>query len=112
LTVGEKAAVITLPGVGQNLQTHFLKYLLLVCILIGVGSKSRKQLHKVASLILTKFVVRPEGIVECEIPKFLFVIFIVKTSGRSDHINTKFAIKGDFSLIEGPDSDTDFNTHV
>lgn len=53
----------------------------------------------------------PEGVVKSKISKFLFVILIVKTSCGSDHINTKLAVKGDFSLVKGSDSDTDFNTH-
>jgi len=53
----------------------------------------------------------PKGIIESEISEFLFVIFIEKTSGRSDHIDTKLTIKSHFSLIEWPHSDTDFNTH-
>jgi len=96
--------MITLPSIGQYLQAHFFEDLLLVCILIRIRDK-------VSPLIYAKFVMGPKGIIESEISEFLFVIFIEKTSGRSDHIDTKLTIKSHFSLIEWPHSDTDFNTH-
>ncbi len=40
------------------------------------------------------------------------IILIEKTRSGSDHIDTKFTVKSDLSLVEGPHSDTNFNTHI
>lgn len=42
----------------------------------------------------------------------MITAFIEKTSCGSYHVHAKLAVEGQFSLIEWPDSDTDFNTHT
>lgn len=53
----------------------------------------------------------PEGVIEGEISEFLMIILIEETSSVSDHVDTKLAVKGDFSLVKGSYSDSYFHTH-
>ena len=53
----------------------------------------------------------PEGIIESKISEFFVIILVEETSSGSDHIDTKPRIESDFSLIEGPYSNSYFHTH-
>ena len=70
-----------------------------------------KQLHKVAFFVRSELIVGPEGIIEGEISEFLVIAFVEEPGSGSDHIDTKLTVKGDFSLVEGSYSDTNFYTH-
>lgn len=53
----------------------------------------------------------PEGVVEGEISELFVIVLVEETGGGSDHIDAKLAVEGDFSLVEGSDSDSYFYTH-
>jgi hypothetical protein len=70
-------------------------------------------LHKVATFIWFEFVVRPEGVVEGKVPMLaaLWILGIEESCHISNHIDAKLTVEITLALVEGPDSDPDFDTH-
>jgi hypothetical protein len=70
-------------------------------------------LHKVATFIGFELIVRPEGVVEGKVSMLvaLWVLGVEEACHISDHIDAKLAVEVTLALVEGSDSDTDFDTH-
>lgn len=71
------------------------------------------EVHKVAGLIDNEAVVGPEGVVEGVVSVFAVVgvIGVKESSHVPHHVDAEFAVEIDFSLVEGPHSDTYLHTH-
>lgn len=57
-------------------------------------------IHEVARLIDNELIVRPEGVIECEIAMLFRSICIVESRHVADHIHAQFAVEGLLTLIE------------
>ena len=97
--------MVAIPSVVKHLTTKTFIYILLICILSLSILFSRN-----AIVIYLEIVMRPETVIErkCLV---LASFRINKLSSWSLHFDTTFGITFDFSIVEGPDPNRNFNTH-
>lgn len=105
LPVREQAAVIAFPGVVEHLPTEGLVHLLLIRILALSILLTGDTIS-----VLLESVVGPETVIEGE-SLVLARLRINKLSRWSLHLDATFGIAFDFSIVEGPDPNRNFNTH-
>jgi hypothetical protein len=97
--------MIALPGVVEHLTSKTLIHLLLICIFALSILLPSNTIG-----IFLEAVMRPETIIEGE-RLVLTSFWIDKLSCGSLHFDTTFGITFDFSIVEGPDPNRNFNTH-
>lgn len=70
-------------------------------------------LHEIATFVGLEFVMRPERVVEGEVTMFIAfgILGIEESCHISNHIDAQFAVEVALALVEGSNSDTDFDTH-
>lgn len=73
----------------------------------------RGEVHKIAVFVDFEAIVRPKGVVECEVSVFAIVgvVRVKEASHVACHVYAEFAVEVDFSLIEGAHSHSYLHTH-
>jgi hypothetical protein len=96
--------MVTLPSIVKHLFPKHVINQILVCIV--------RTLYWIAKSFLISFerIMTPETVVECE--DSVLSRGIKNGGGGSIHLDAAFGIAIHLPLVEGPNSDSDFDTHL